>query len=547
MKKATSKKYIKPQRIPFLKGEDVAHWDADLVIASILELNSEVPLTTLKMMGVNRAPKADPILTAFNGKPTSRKFIHYAGSHFFGSWNGALKASGLYPIISSYNKFWSKTLILKCIKALYENGHPLTVKTIWRDRSRKTSRILKEVSGKATTGSALHDAARRYLGSWDAALKKAGVNPDAVKEKPFWTKKKIVNSLKHLHQKGIPLNSESIGRDKSRSTASLIKEELGKKRLGRSLYGGAYRIFGSWDRALIEAGINPDAQRKRKFFWNTRQLSRLLRVLYELNIPVNSSSIAKDSSEQTANIIFDYTGQPQTGSFIYKLGTQKLGTWDATLKSSGFWLSEIRRSGYPCEQNEEKIIEIIRTIHQHEIPLNRSAVYSRSNQVKFLIESKFGPPVSGSSLMATAEKVFGSWDQALWEAGLDVSEIRLKSRPNSSNLPLISTQVEASTESGEYRKTAYLGETAKTPEEVLEAQEAADSLESVIDEIDDRDTKDLTNKIFDAVLNIHHYKDQNQLIKFIIQELNYEVTELQVKNVFSNLANKLTQKSFSQL
>lgn len=221
------------------------------------------------------SPVADPVLSKFSGQATSRKFLYFAGCHFFGSWNSALRACNLEPVSRAYNRFWSKTLIIQCIKRLRQDGHPLTVFSTWRDRSHKTSRSLREVTGRATTGSALHDAARRFFGSWDNALLNAGVSLELVKERPFWTKKKIVRSIKILHKEGIALNTVRIGKDSSRLTANAIQRELGKKRVGRSLYGAAYRIFGSWDRALYEAGINPSLLRKRPFGWDVRQLARI--------------------------------------------------------------------------------------------------------------------------------------------------------------------------------------------------------------------------------------------------------------------------------
>lgn len=267
-----TKNKARSKRNPFLATEQIDMWNAELVVTAITKLNNEAPLKSLRSMRVNRRPVPDPIITSVVGRPTSRKFLHYAGCHFFGSWNSTLRKCNIEPITTSYNKFWSKTVIVESIKRLKEEGYPLTVMSIWRDRSKKTTKILLDVSGKATTGSSLHDAARRYYGSWDNALEKSGINPDSVKEKPFWTKKKIIRSIKILHKSGIPLNSERLGSDCGRATASIIAQGAGKKRFGRSLHGGAYRLFGSWDRALHEAGIDPALHRKRNFIWNTRQI-----------------------------------------------------------------------------------------------------------------------------------------------------------------------------------------------------------------------------------------------------------------------------------
>lgn len=257
-----------------------------------------------------------------------------------------------------------------------------------------------------------------------------------------------------------------------------------------------------------------------------------------MQIPVNSSSLSKDFTDQTASIIFDCTGQKGYGSSIYKLGNQKLGSWDATLKNSGFWLSEIRRSGSPCERNQDKIVEMIRLFHKNDIALNRSAMIKRSNQIKFLIEEKFGPSVSGCSVMGAAEELFGSWDKALWEAGLDVGAIRLRSRPHSFGLATTSFQLEDVKRDGEFGRVKYLGDPSKSPEELMQEQESADELQLAVNNIKD-DDRELTERIFEAILQIHHYKDQNQLISFIVQHLDHEVTENKVREIFSQLLKNL--------
>jgi len=89
-------------------------------------------------------------------------------------------------------------------------------------------------------------------------------------------------------------------------------------------------------------------------------VARILRILHELDVPINSSSLSKDSSEQTKEIVYNYTGQVESGTRIYRLGQKMIGDWDDVLKYSGFKLSHIRRSGSPCEKSEERVIEYIR-------------------------------------------------------------------------------------------------------------------------------------------------------------------------------------------
>ena len=244
------RKYIKQGRVQFLRGESLEDWNPELIKEQIIKFHSLYKPFTIKLFRLYRIPTPDPILSKVIGKPSSRKFFHYAACYYFGSWVEAMKSCDLQPTRMSHNKFWNKSLIILSIKSLHSSDHPLTVKTIWRDRKRSTTNILRLVTGKATTGSGLHDAARRYFGSWDLALKSSGIEPESIKEKPFWTKAKIVKAIQAARASEVALNAQRIGKDCTTLTSKIIGKSIGKRRLGRSLYGGAYRIFGSWDRKI---------------------------------------------------------------------------------------------------------------------------------------------------------------------------------------------------------------------------------------------------------------------------------------------------------
>ncbi|MCY4644041.1 MAG: hypothetical protein OXB88_05430 [Bacteriovoracales bacterium] len=531
-------KYIKEIRTPFLDNEKLGDWSEELTAICILELNNELENFNLNSLGLARSPKTDPILTEIIGRPISRKFLHYAACYFFGSWNNALLSLGLEPIRASCNRFWSKKKITSGIKGLYKKGHPLTVKSIWRDRSRSTSSILFKYFGRKTTGSALYDAARRYFGSWDKALTSAAINSQIVKEKPFWTGDKVIIAIKSLHKRGFSLNSASIQKDKSRKFKNAIKEELGKSKPGISLYGGAYRFFGSWDKALRAAGFNSMNIRKINFAWKKNSISRILHILYELEIPINSSSIRRDTSEETSSIIYDFTGQNFSAPKLFRLGNNMFGTWDSALKNSGLRLSEIRRNGSPCENNSQKIIEYLRLFKMKEYELNRSSVLRYSHFMKILMEDNFGKAISGMSLLKAASNIFGTWDDALWEAGLDPSIIRKRSRANSYALPIITTQVEDVIVDGERRYSRFLGTPSKSPEKIMIEKENKKKFSNILSKSSEEETN-LIDKILDVISQIHHYKNQDDLIKYLCMYLkDKSISESEIKELFTSLANR---------
>jgi hypothetical protein len=533
------KRYIKSRRSPFLEGESDDHLNRKMIIQMIRDLSKSTRRITLRSFGLNKSPVVCPIISARLGKPCSRKYLYRSACYEFGSWNLALDACEIKASKPAYNKFWTSMLVVKCIKELKKANHTLMSRDICRDRKRATSKTLLGITGKKTTGSALHDAARRNLGSWDKALNKAGINVAEIKEKPFWTRTKIVSAIHALKKNGVPLNCKEISHDQSVTTKKIIEQRIGKGRTGKSLFGAAYRFFGSWDRALAEAGISVSSVRLYPFSWRKNSVARILKILHEFDIPINSSSLAKDSSEETKEIIYNYTGQVEPGTKIHRLGQKMIGGWDDVLKYSGFKLSHIRRSGSPCEKSEEKVIEYIRLFNNHEYELNCSSVLRHSHFMKFLIEDHCGPAVSGTSLFKAAHSIFGSWDQALWRAGLNPSEVRKRSRPNTSALSVTLGQVEDVNVDGERRRSRFAGSPAKSPEQLLEEKESASDLFEAVDKLSKED-KLLAEKIFDTVLKIHHYRDQDDLIKHVALRLENKISKEKIKEIFLQIAEKIS-------
>lgn len=532
--------YIKKPRIQFLQNDNSHDWDEELITLMILLLHQSMRRFSIRSMDLHIRPTPDPILSSFLGRDCSRKFLYHAACVYFGSWNSALEEAGIKTTKSPSNKFWSSSLIIKCIEELRSVHHPLTVKAIWRDRSTKTSNVLSKVVGKKTTGSSLHDAARRIIGSWDKALMEAGIDVQSVKEKPFWSKSKVISVIHVLHKSGIPLNAKSISRNKNRLTKNLIEQKIGKPRTGRSLFGGAYRAFGSWDRALSEAGICSKDIRQVDFFWKKSSIKRILRILSELDVPINSNSLRSDNSEQTKEIVYNYTGQMECGSKIYRVAYKLHGRWDEVLKHSGFKLSHIRKCGLPCEKNKEKIVKYIRLLSKNEYSLNHSALKRQTDKMMLLTEDNFGSPITGNSLLVAAAGIFGSWNEALWEAGLDPSAITLRSRTRGSSLPVTLGQREDVQVNGERRISRFAGNPTKSPEDLLAERESAADLNSIMNSLSSKD-RELAETIFDTVLQIHHYKNQDDLIKHIVMKTDKNISEGEIKELFSRMV--LAKKS----
>lgn len=88
----------------------------------------------------------------------------------------------------------------------------------------------------------LYGAAIRLFGGWKAAVRAAGIDYDKIlsrKEHGFWTKERVIEAIQQLPEKH----------------SSVVR------RKDLSLYSAAIRLFGSWDGALKESGLNYDSIR----------------------------------------------------------------------------------------------------------------------------------------------------------------------------------------------------------------------------------------------------------------------------------------------
>jgi hypothetical protein len=137
----------------------------------------------------------------------------------FGSWDRALHAAGLDSGEISRYRTWDKTSIVAELKELHADKNDLNSGSLQREDP------------------GLHAAAVRHFGSYDAALKSAGINPASVRRRRSWTKEDVVKELKARKRQSKPLSDSGVRKDHP------------------ALYGAALRLFGSFTAARSTAGI----------------------------------------------------------------------------------------------------------------------------------------------------------------------------------------------------------------------------------------------------------------------------------------------------
>ena len=155
------------------------------------------------------------------GQPLVRR-----ASDLFGSWNAALCAAGIEPE-GGYSR-WATADKAAIVAELRR-----------RKRARESLRSSKVVKEK--WGRALYNRIEKLFGSWNAALRAAGIEP--AKENSPWRKANkaaIVAEIRRRERAGEPLQTTKVERTK----------------WGTPLINRAKALFGSWAAALIAADVD---------------------------------------------------------------------------------------------------------------------------------------------------------------------------------------------------------------------------------------------------------------------------------------------------
>lgn len=137
----------------------------------------------------------------------------------FGRWDRALHAAGLdADEISCYRKWDANTVIFE-FKSRARDGQALSSGAVQSDDP------------------GLHAAAVRHFGSFDKALRAAGIDPLKVRQRQRWDRESVLRGLKSAARRGLSMSDTSVRKKES------------------SLYGAAVRLFGSFTAARSAAGV----------------------------------------------------------------------------------------------------------------------------------------------------------------------------------------------------------------------------------------------------------------------------------------------------
>jgi hypothetical protein len=188
-----------------------------------------------------------------SGTPVNYKAVRYSHSRLlahgckeFGNWNAALKAAGLDPEKIRRCPKWSKPEICKQLRDLH------------------AKRLFPDIYTLSRNFPKLYWACHRHFGSGAAALEAAGIDYELLLgEHPRrWTKATIVAEIKRRDKEG-----------KTLCLATILKKE---PKLNRFCYAVLHQ-FGTWREALKAAGLRLDDVRSNLRKWPRERVLREIR------------------------------------------------------------------------------------------------------------------------------------------------------------------------------------------------------------------------------------------------------------------------------
>jgi len=230
-------------------------------------------------------------------------FSAATSKRYFGSWREAVKAAEIdYESIKAASALarrqklrkWSPEKVMEEIKKIPE----------------------KELWFVYRVNLALHSAARREFGSWENAVRAAGydylrLNEIAATGYTRWTREKIITKIKELY-------------------ASREAPDRGLNVTARypSLYSAACRIFGSWRKALEEAGFDEVFielnTRRRK--WNKKKVIEKIIDFYRAGEKLQSSYVQRKHPA------------------LFSAAARELGGWKKAIAAAGLDYHEIKKA-----------------------------------------------------------------------------------------------------------------------------------------------------------------------------------------------------------
>ena len=230
---------------------------------------------------------------SYNRMATKRQDLLAAANYHFGSWGRAVDAAGLnYARDVCRIPKWSIESIRIAIHEAHKSGEDLSWTSVTK--------------GKKYSALAYAAIRENRFGSWDEALKAAGLDPAEVRRYEAWDEAKIIGRIKRRSKGGLPLNSKAMQDGESK------------------LFNAALNYFGGWDKALEAAGIAAKTVYKRRR-WNAELIKEQIKALHKAGEDLAAPNMRRHHSP------------------LYSAACKYFGAWTAAREACGIRKDYLKR------------------------------------------------------------------------------------------------------------------------------------------------------------------------------------------------------------
>ena len=200
-------------------------------------------------------------------KTHSALFSSARSQSHFGNWRSAILAAGLdYEEIKRGGDVWMREDILAGIRQAYAQGQDI-LGAEFKEKNKKLY---------------LAACAKRYFGSWKAAIIGAGLDYEEIRGRRFWNRERIIEKIIELNQRG----EKMIWSWLDRTYPDLYRAARRKEN------------FGSWRNALAAAEISYQEARQPQE-WSREAI---LDALHEL-LRLRANLSRKRAQERHAGLL----------------------------------------------------------------------------------------------------------------------------------------------------------------------------------------------------------------------------------------------------
>ena len=307
---------------------------------------------------------------------------------------------------------WNKKKVIEEINALADSGEGLYTRNV----TRVNNSLLK--------------AARRYYGTWEKALTKAGFDYEAVKRQGREEGSKRISDgarERYLNDDYIAKQKESI-KERLRTmhhenpllTHSYLLEN------GNGILAMIHKYFGTIEEAMKEVGIDYGEIKKKttRRKWSDEHIVEQLEKIIRNNEPLNVAYIIERHRQ------------------LYRSCVEYLGSWDKALALVGVDYASIkeehreRMKSMATQYSKEYVISELHQMKKSDVPLTRKWIKARSESLYDACYNRFGSLqmaviAAGFDYVEEMEKAKSLWlqrqreVQMKWHKEAVVYEIKL--------------------------------------------------------------------------------------------------------------------------